>query len=111
MTAFVLKESGLHRGRVIGSGTSLDTARFRYLISEAFELDVADVSAYVLGGHGDSQVLVWSGVTIGGIPLDIYEEQMEKSLKGCDRGAHEKRRRRDYSRKGCYILRRRHGCI
>ena len=80
MTAVVLKESGLHRGSVIGSGTSLDTARFRYLISEAFELDVADVSAYVLGEHGDSQVPVWSGVTIGGIPLDIYEEQMSKKL-------------------------------
>ena len=77
ITAAVLQESGLHRGRVIGSGTSLDTARFRYLISEALGLDVADVSAYVLGEHGDSQVPIWSEVTIAGIPLDVSEEQMD----------------------------------
>lgn len=76
ITAAVLKESGLHRGRVIGSGTSLDTARFRYLISEALNLDVADVNAYVLGEHGDSQVPIWSDVIIAGIPLNIYEEQI-----------------------------------
>ena len=76
ITAAVLKESGLPRGRVIGSGTSLDTARFRYLISEALKTDVADVNAYVLGEHGDSQVLIWSDVTIAGIPLSLYEEQM-----------------------------------
>lgn len=80
ITAAVLKQSGLHRGRVIGSGTSLDTARFRYLISEALGIDVADVNAYVLGEHGDSQVPIWSEVTIAGIPLTVYEEQMEVSI-------------------------------
>ncbi len=76
ITAAVLEESGLPRGRVIGSGTSLDTARFRYLISEALKTDVAKVNAYVLGEHGDSQVLVWSDVTIAGIPLSLYEKQL-----------------------------------
>ncbi len=76
VTAAVLKESGLPRGRVIGSGTSLDTARFRYIVSEELKTDVTDVNAYVLGEHGDSQVLIWSDVTIGGIPLDDYEEQL-----------------------------------
>ena len=76
ITAAVLERSGLPRGRVIGSGTSLDTARFRYLISEALRTDVAEVNAYVLGEHGDSQVPVWSDVTIAGIPLSLYEEQL-----------------------------------
>ena len=76
ITAAVLEGSGLPRGRVIGSGTSLDTARFRYLISEALRTDVAEVNAYVLGEHGDSQVAVWSDVTIAGIPLSLYEDQL-----------------------------------
>ena len=77
ITAAVLKESGLHRGRVIGSGTSLDTARFRHLISEALNLNVSDVNAYVLGEHGDSQVHIWSDVHIAGIPLYEYESQLD----------------------------------
>ena len=80
ITAAVLKESGLHRGRVIGSGTSLDTARFRHLISESLNLNVSDVNAYVLGEHGDSQVHIWSDVHIAGIPLGEYERQMNHPL-------------------------------
>ncbi len=75
VTAAVLEETGLRRGQVIGSGTSLDSARFRYFISEALHVDVEDIKAYVLGEHGDSQVAIWSNVTIAGIPLDTYEEQ------------------------------------
>ena len=75
VTAAVLEETGLRRGQVIGSGTSLDSARFRYFISEALHVDVEDINAYVLGEHGDSQVPIWSSVTIAGIPLSIYEEQ------------------------------------
>ncbi|SCW44319.1 L-lactate dehydrogenase [Ruminococcaceae bacterium YRB3002] len=75
VTAAVLEETGLRRGQVIGSGTSLDTARFRYFISSALHVDVEDIKAYVLGEHGDSQVPIWSNVTIAGIPLDVYESQ------------------------------------
>ena len=75
VTAAVLEETGLRRGQVIGSGTSLDTARFRYFISEELHVDVEDIKGYVLGEHGDSPVAIWSNVTIAGIPLDVYEDQ------------------------------------
>ena len=55
--------------RVIGSGTTLDTARFRALLGRHLGVDPHHVHAYVVGEHGDSEVLVWSGVNIGGIPL------------------------------------------
>ena len=80
ITAAVLEETGLRRGQVIGSGTSLDSARFRYFISEALHVDVEDINGYVLGEHGDSQVPIWSSVTIAGIPLSVYEEQMGITL-------------------------------
>ncbi len=72
LTYVVQKESGLPRNRVIGTGTLLDTARFRYLISEKCGVDVRDVNAYILGEHGDSQVPIWSMVMIAGIPLQDF---------------------------------------
>ncbi|MGZ9164446.1 MAG: L-lactate dehydrogenase, partial [Anaerolineales bacterium] len=58
--------------RVIGSGTTLDTARFRTLIGRRLNIDPQHIHAYVLGEHGDSEVLTWSLVTVGGIPLDEF---------------------------------------
>lgn len=65
-------EMGVPRSRVLGSGTMLDTARFRALLSRRLEIEAYNVHAYVLGEHGDSEVLAWSGVSIGGIPLDQF---------------------------------------
>ena len=79
-TAAVTEESGLPAGRVIGSGTSLDTARFRYFISEALKVNIEDVNAYILGEHGDSQVPVWSAANIGGVPIDEYAAQVGVNL-------------------------------
>lgn len=79
-TAAVTEESGLPAGRVIGSGTSLDTARFRYFISEALKVNIEDVNAYILGEHGDSQVPVWSAANIGGVPIDKYAAQVGVNL-------------------------------
>ena len=79
-TAAVTEESGLPAGRVIGSGTSLDTARFRYFISEALKVNIEDVNAYILGEHGDSQVPVWSAANIGGVPIDEYTAQVGVNL-------------------------------
>jgi len=62
-------ERGVPAGRVFGSGTTLDTARFRALLGRRVGVDAAHVHAYVVGEHGDSEVLTWSLVTIGGIPL------------------------------------------
>lgn len=74
-TAAVQEVSGLSVKRVIGSGTSLDTARFRYFISEKLQVNVEDINAYVVGEHGDSQVPVFSSANVGGFPLDEYCRQ------------------------------------
>ncbi|WP_112181821.1 MULTISPECIES: L-lactate dehydrogenase [Paraliobacillus] len=67
-----LEVSGLPKERVIGSGTILDTARFRYLLSEYYQVDSRNVHAYIMGEHGDSELPVWSHVQIGGVPLKKY---------------------------------------
>jgi L-lactate dehydrogenase len=64
--------SGLPHERVIGSGTILDTARFRALLGQHFDVDPRNVHAYVLGEHGDSELAAWSTASIAGMPLDDY---------------------------------------
>jgi L-lactate dehydrogenase len=80
MTQVVSRISGLLPGRVIGSGTILDTARFRALLGEHLEVSPQSVHAYVLGEHGDSEVLVWSSAKVGGAPLLDFAEQSGGSL-------------------------------
>lgn len=63
---------GVPSGRVIGSGTTLDTARFRTLLGQYLNIDAYHVHGYVVGEHGDSEVLLWSKVNIGGVPLYDY---------------------------------------
>ena len=65
-------ELGVPAGRVFGSGTTLDTARFRSLLGEHCGVDPHHLHAYVLGEHGDSEVLTWSLATVGGMPLDSF---------------------------------------
>ena len=65
-------EFGVPSRRVIGSGTTLDTARFRTLLGAHFGVDPHHVHGYVVGEHGDSEVLTWSLVTVGGMPLDEF---------------------------------------
>ncbi|UGB29520.1 L-lactate dehydrogenase [Metabacillus sp. B2-18] len=72
----VWKYSGLHQSQVIGSGTILDTARFRYLLAEHFDVDTRNVHAYIIGEHGDTELPVWSHADIGGMPiLDTVTDQ------------------------------------
>ena len=66
------KLSGFPSKRVIGSGTVLDTARFRYLLSEYLDLDPRNTHAYVIGEHGDSEVPVWSLANVAGMRLEEY---------------------------------------
>ena len=80
MTSVVATLSGLPTGRVIGSGTILDTARFRTLIGEHLSIAPQSVHAYVLGEHGDSEVLSWSSVNIGGVPLHNFAEQIGRPI-------------------------------
>jgi L-lactate dehydrogenase len=72
LTYAALKLSGLPSERVIGSGTILDTSRFRYLLSQHFGVDARSVHAYVIGEHGDSEVPVWSSANIAGMRLPQF---------------------------------------
>ncbi|OXS75667.1 L-lactate dehydrogenase [Domibacillus enclensis] len=84
LTYATWKFSGLPKERVIGSGTILDTARFRYLLGENFGVAPHSVHASIIGEHGDTEVAVWSSANIAGIPLKDYlakedgEDQEEK---------------------------------
>ena len=65
MTRIVIKESGFDPRRVIGTGTTLDTARLRYLLGDYFGIDSRNIHAYVIGEHGDSEFVPWSQAMIG----------------------------------------------
>ncbi|KAK4949847.1 hypothetical protein LTR10_011689 [Elasticomyces elasticus] len=67
---FCQKYSGLPREQVIGSGTFLDTARLRGILGQKVGVDAGSVDAYVLGEHGESQMVAWSCITIGAVPLE-----------------------------------------
>ena len=80
MTQVVTRISGLAPGRVIGSGTILDTARFRALLGEHLRVAPQSVHAYVLGEHGDSEVLVWSSARVGGVPISDFAQQSGRPI-------------------------------
>jgi L-lactate dehydrogenase len=72
LTHVTLKRTGYDRGRVIGSGTVLDSARFRHLLSTYCGVDIHNVHAYILGEHGDSEFAAWSMTHIAGMQIDKY---------------------------------------
>ena len=72
LTYVAIKRSGWDRSRVIGSGTVLDSARFRHFLSLHCGVDVHNVHAYILGEHGDSELAAWSMTNVAGIPIDEY---------------------------------------
>ncbi|KAB7670691.1 L-lactate dehydrogenase [Bacillus sp. B1-b2] len=74
----VWKESGLPKEKVIGSGTTLDSARFRYMLGEYFNVDTRNVHAAIIGEHGDTELPVWSTSTIG---LETIETMLSKNEK------------------------------
>jgi L-lactate dehydrogenase len=71
---------GVPPHRILGSGTTLDTARFRALVGRKLGVDPQHIHAYVIGEHGDSEVLTWSLVTVGGIPLEEFCRARRTSL-------------------------------
>lgn len=77
LTYAAWKLSGLPSERVIGSGTILDTARFRYLLSQHFRVDARSVHAYIIGEHGDSEVPVWSSANIAGMRLAQFSQSQQ----------------------------------
>lgn len=72
LTYVALKHAGWSRKRIFGSGTVLDSARFRYLISQHCGIDVQNVHAYILGEHGDSELAPWSMAHLAGMKMDDY---------------------------------------
>ncbi|MBI4774699.1 MAG: L-lactate dehydrogenase [Deltaproteobacteria bacterium] len=79
LTYVALKVSEYPMNRVIGSGTTLDTARFRFLLSRHCQVDPRNVHAYIIGEHGDSEVPVWSQANIAGLTLSQYCSVCERS--------------------------------
>jgi L-lactate dehydrogenase len=98
LAARIAADAGVAAGRVFGSGTTLDTARFRSLLGARCGIDPHHVHGHVVGEHGDSEVLTWSLATVGGMPLDAFA-----GLRGVDlsepvrRDIDEKVRRAAYS--------------
>jgi len=78
LTYVTLKVSGYSMNRIIGSGTVLDSARFRSLLGKHCQVDSRNVHAYIIGEHGDSEVPVWSRVNIGGISFLDYCPMCQK---------------------------------
>jgi len=72
LTYVAQKRSGWPRGRVLGSGTVLDSARFRHLLAQHCDVDVHNVHAYILGEHGDSELAAWSMTHMAGMPIEQY---------------------------------------
>jgi L-lactate dehydrogenase len=80
MTLVAARVAGLPPGRVFGSGTTLDTARFRALLGDHLGIAPQSVHAYVLGEHGDSEVLAWSSAKAGGLPLGEFARQAGRDI-------------------------------
>lgn len=87
MTDIATRLSGLPPERVIGSGTILDTARFRALLAEFFDVSTKSIHAWVLGEHGDSEVPCWSNAVVGTIPVAALAAQSGHPLTEADRAA------------------------
>ena len=80
MTQVATRLSGLPPERVIGSGTILDTARFRALLGDYLGVSPQSVHAYVLGEHGDSEVLIWSEARVGGVSVFDFANQINRPI-------------------------------
>jgi L-lactate dehydrogenase len=86
LAARYASEAGGPAGRVFGSGTTLDTARFRTLLGTHCGVDSHHVHGYVIGEHGDSEVLTWSLASVGGIPLEAFARMRGVDLSESIRG-------------------------
>lgn len=85
LTYHAYKIAGLPKGQIFGSGTALDTARFRFHLSEFLKVNPKSIHAYILGEHGDHSFPVTSSATVGGQPLNAFENYTpEKVIKAYD---------------------------
>ncbi|KAI3764699.1 hypothetical protein L2E82_14712 [Cichorium intybus] len=77
LTYVAWKLSGFPSNRVIGSGTNLDSSRFRFLIADHLDINAQDVQAYIVGEHGDSSVALWSSISVGGVLILSFLERQQ----------------------------------
>ncbi|PAE43991.1 L-lactate dehydrogenase [Bacillus sp. 7884-1] len=84
LTYAVWKFSGLPKERVIGSGTILDTARFRFLLGQYYDVDTRNVHAYIIGEHGDTELPVWSHADIAGMKISEWTSKHETNQEDLD---------------------------
>ena len=98
LTLIALKESGYPSNRVIGSGTVLDTGRFKYLLGEHLDVDSRSVHAFIIVEHGDSELAAWSNARIGGLKVNDFcelrghfnhEQSMKKIFENVRNSAYE----------------------
>ena len=98
LTYTAAKLSGLPEGRVFGTGTVLDTARLKYLLSDHLGVDGRSIHAFIIGEHGDSEIVAWSSANVSGVPLNDFCEMrgyydhrkhMEKIAEGVKNSAYE----------------------
>ena len=87
VTEIALKLTGLPWQRVVGSGTVLDSSRFRYLVAKHCNVAVQNVHAYIAGEHGDSEIPLWTSATIGSIPLSQWSVDGHGRLTATDKDA------------------------
>lgn len=85
LTYVAYKRLGIDRRKVIGSGTVLDTSRFRTLLGREFDIDPRNIHAYIIGEHGDSSVPVWSMANMGQIPIASYAAARHEAFSAQDR--------------------------
>lgn len=83
LTYAFIKSTGLPKNQVIGTGTLLDSSRFRASLSEYFGVSAKSVHGYVFGEHGDSSMIPWSLATIGGMPITTYKSRLDGESRNC----------------------------
>jgi L-lactate dehydrogenase len=91
MTYITYKHSHFDPSKVIGTGTTLDTARLRYLISDKLKINAKNVHAYIIGEHGDSEFASWSNAYVGSVNIREYmnEEELDRIAYGVKRAAYD----------------------
>jgi len=88
VTQYLQELTGFPKERVIGSGTSLDTARLKHFVSQKLNVHPASIEGYVIGEHGESQFVAWSGVRVGDVPItEILSEEELTALENDVRDA------------------------
>ena len=85
LTYLIQKWSGLPANKVFGTGTALDSARFRFYLAQKLNVDIQNIHGYIIGEHGDSQVPVWSATQIAGQSVDVYCQSRGISLTDAEK--------------------------